>query len=818
MIGKLFNRFCLLSLVMAFAFNINAQTTTINTNYTTTGNWAFRSNTTTDSMVLTFTVTNGNNYPIILTEVSNYYVSTSTLGYNYHGDGWTLWRSGTSLTGAATITTAGGFSVVDHVPTYTTAGNGPTPLFTGIEDQVPANSTVRYAIVLRDDTITMSGPNGTTLQSPPATPKFFTANGVVLTAISPNCPSGVAPNAALTVADTLGFWGGIKFESLKPPIIKYAKYQVCLDADICIEATADPYYQNPTFTWYKGTSSTPVFVGSKLCLTNSQFSDSGTYRVEVTGTNTSHTSNQTLVSVEVIDPPAPAVTGKFNYCLNEPFEPVTVLGGTAKWYYTETGGSPIPITPTINTSTPNTLFHYVSVTNALGCESSKRTLVKFNAAPKPAPPVVTTPIYYCEDVPAEQLRAIGDTLRWYYHEVGGVPSSIAPTPNTTKVDSFLYYVSQYIDGCESDRNKIDVVVTFRPNGQILVDKEEICENDSIVVNYYGSAFPGSGYLWSLPYGATLTNGGLNQGPLVMRLDSPGIQRITLQVGHTGCFSTLYEDFIGVKARPTGTILAKEDLCLNQSDLISMDTYTKTTDDFAWDFDGGIRTHFTTDQGPYGIHWSTPGYKTVSVTLTDSGCTSVITDTVLVHEKPDAQIVAEYAHEGSYGRGLMYVEGDTICSSDSLKVQVNTLDASAKYQWTPSIYFLDNNDGPVTYARLNREDTIVLRVEDELGCHNTDSLYIPTRQCCDIFFPNAFTPNNDGHNDRFRPITIGNQEVRTFRVVNRYGQTVFETTDPVRGWDGTLNGEPLDLGTYFYLVSFRCDGKIVDQAGEVVLIR
>ncbi len=817
MIGKLSNRFCLLFLALTFAFGANAQTT-INTNYTSATILGTPSGT--GKTCVTFSVSNGNSYPIIITEVSQYHMVSVDFTPNWpnnvsnNGANYELWRTTTALNGAATITTGGGWTPVDTTLNYSAGANGPAPIFQNTSLLIPPNTTHRFAVVIDDSLATNVAVSGTNIV--PTAPTFFASNGVVLTSAE-NAFIGTFPNAN-QFGDTVGFWGGIKFESLKPPIIQFAKYKVCLDDVLEIEATADPYYQNPTFTWYKGSSTTPIFVGKKFTIPAAAFTDSGSYRVTVTGTNTNHTSDATILTVEVVDPPAPVVTGKFNYCLNEAFEPVTVLGGTAKWYYTATGGSPIPVTPTINTSTPNTLFHYVSVTDALGCESSQRTLVKFNAAPKPAPPVVTTPIYYCEDVTAEQLRAIGDTLRWYYQDVGGIYTSIAPTPNTSKLDSFQYYVSQYIDGCESERNKIDVVVTFRPNGQILIDKDEICENDSIEVNYYGSAFPGSGYLWSLPDGSTLTNGGLNQGPLRMRLDSPGIQKITLQVGHSGCFSPPYEGFIGVKARPTGTILAKDDLCLNQSDLISMNTYTKTTDDFAWDFDGGIRTHFTTDQGPYGIHWSTPGIKSISVTLTDSGCTSVITDTVLVHEKPDAKIVAEYAHEASYGRGLMYAEGDTICSSDSLKVYVNTLDASAKYQWSPSIYFLDNNTEPITYTRLNRGDTIVLRVEDELGCHNTDSLFIPTRQCCDIYFPNAFTPNNDGSNDRFRPITVGNQEIRTFRVVNRYGQTVFETTDPVRGWDGTMNGEPLDLGTYFYLISYRCEGKIVDQAGEVVLIR
>ena len=89
------------------------------------------------------------------------------------------------------------------------------------------------------------------------------------------------------------------------------------------------------------------------------------------------------------------------------------------------------------------------------------------------------------------------------------------------------------------------------------------------------------------------------------------------------------------------------------------------------------------------------------------------------------------------------------------------------------------------------------------------------------FPNVFTPNNDGRNDLFRPITIGRREIKTFRIVNRYGQAVYESKTGGGigwGWNGMFEGKPADVGTYFYLISFTCDKETVDQAGEVVLMR
>lgn len=54
----------------------------------------------------------------------------------------------------------------------------------------------------------------------------------------------------------------------------------------------------------------------------------------------------------------------------------------------------------------------------------------------------------------------------------------------------------------------------------------------------------------------------------------------------------------------------------------------------------------------------------------------------------------------------------------------------------------------------------------------------------MLFPNAFTPNNDGLNDTFRPV-VDYERVRLFSMVvyNLGGQKVFETTDLSIGWDG-----------------------------------
>jgi gliding motility-associated-like protein len=78
--------------------------------------------------------------------------------------------------------------------------------------------------------------------------------------------------------------------------------------------------------------------------------------------------------------------------------------------------------------------------------------------------------------------------------------------------------------------------------------------------------------------------------------------------------------------------------------------------------------------------------------------------------------------------------------------------------------------------------------------------------CPIYdLPNAFTPNGDNQNDLFIPRGRCFVERVDFQVFNRWGQLVFETTDPAINWDGTnLNGDPLSSGTYYYI------GQVFEQ--------
>lgn len=71
----------------------------------------------------------------------------------------------------------------------------------------------------------------------------------------------------------------------------------------------------------------------------------------------------------------------------------------------------------------------------------------------------------------------------------------------------------------------------------------------------------------------------------------------------------------------------------------------------------------------------------------------------------------------------------------------------------------------------------------------------------FFIPNAFSPNHNGRNDIFKPMGKYFKPDRyLFQIYNRWGELIFETTDPEQGWDGTFKGVESPVGVYIWVVT------------------
>jgi gliding motility-associated-like protein len=114
----------------------------------------------------------------------------------------------------------------------------------------------------------------------------------------------------------------------------------------------------------------------------------------------------------------------------------------------------------------------------------------------------------------------------------------------------------------------------------------------------------------------------------------------------------------------------------------------------------------------------------------------------------------------------------------------------------------------------------LQVKDNYDCIGRDTIVVRPKECLKgLFVPTAFTPNDDGKNDIFRPLLFGDVKKYSFSIYNRWGQKIFETTDLNRGWDGTIGGRKQDTNVFVWLCIYQLEGESTNtKRGSVVLLR
>jgi len=134
---------------------------------------------------------------------------------------------------------------------------------------------------------------------------------------------------------------------------------------------------------------------------------------------------------------------------------------------------------------------------------------------------------------------------------------------------------------------------------------------------------------------------------------------------------------------------------------------------------------------------------------------------------------------------------------------------------------NNNSITVLWPDSNGTYEISVTETSEFGCIGEPQLItVVVKGCFYFYFPNSFTPNNDGINEIFN-IEGYNLDVTdyTLMIFNRWGEEIFITDDINKGWPGTkLNGDICKQDVYSYKCFFTKDGKFFEKIGQVNLIR
>lgn len=166
---------------------------------------------------------------------------------------------------------------------------------------------------------------------------------------------------------------------------------------------------------------------------------------------------------------------------------------------------------------------------------------------------------------------------------------------------------------------------------------------------------------------------------------------------------------------------------------------------------------------------------------------------------------------TYAQTTINIGNDTlVCNGEEFTIGDTSI-LESNYLW---------NTGETTEKiSINKAGEYILTIENRCGMFK-DTAYASYKVCdCKAFLPSAFTPNNDGRNDKMGPVLNCKATSYEFIIINRFGEVVFRTTDLKEKWDGSYKGRPADVGTYYYMMKIKnTSGTDEFQKGDVVLMR
>ena len=149
--------------------------------------------------------------------------------------------------------------------------------------------------------------------------------------------------------------------------------------------------------------------------------------------------------------------------------------------------------------------------------------------------------------------------------------------------------------------------------------------------------------------------------------------------------------------------------------------------------------------------------------------------------------------------------------------VNSSIGAVSYLWD----FGDNSSSTVqntshTYTGATDNILVSLTASSPLGCFDIYEMTIVVLSEAIFYIPNTFTPDEDEHNQLWKPIFTSGFDVYSFnlQLYNRWGETIWETNDASVGWDGTYGIDGLKVPSGIYNWTIRYGSKINDDTKQV----
>jgi gliding motility-associated-like protein len=201
-----------------------------------------------------------------------------------------------------------------------------------------------------------------------------------------------------------------------------------------------------------------------------------------------------------------------------------------------------------------------------------------------------------------------------------------------------------------------------------------------------------------------------------------------------------------------------------------------------------------------------GQATIAITIKDNGGTDNggvdslrRTFTILVHSLPVVNINSD--------KGTAISKGDIVAL---------TATGGNTYRWTVADGIISGDRTRVLQAKPMVKTTYTVIVANADGCSSTGEITIDVKEDFKVDATNILTPNGDGKNDKWVIRNIDSYPDNEVKIFDRAGRMVYQRRNYSNDWQGTLNGNPLAEGTYYYILSIQNGAKTTK--GFITIVR
>jgi len=408
-------------------------------------------------------------------------------------------------------------------------------------------------------------------------------------------------------------------------------------------------------------------------------------------------------------------------------------------------------------------------------------------------------------------------------------------PTLQVSDEGLYWVEVSVNGCI---NRDSVTVTHNDPVVDLGNDLSFCEDEPII-SIDGTTANAVSYLWSN-----------NVTDSILQINQEGNYTLVV-TSEAGCTSSddIYVDILPL---PQFSLGVDTLICEGETYVLEMGTGNNST--YTWQ-DGSTNSSYNiTNAGTYQLQITTDGcinqdeiiIESTTMPEVDLGMDTFICvgSEMFLDVYYDEYTNYTWQNNSTLSEqtiseaGIYTVALDNQCGTVTDEIIVEEISA-------PSPIFIGNDtticiDNPLVIDATNSNTTDyswqdgstepVYQIE-EAGFYGitwsnecgfvTESIEVETRLCeCPVIYPNVFSPDNNGYNDRFNTVSPCVFFDYNLKIFNRWGALVFETDDPSMdgGWDGQMKGKQVQAGVYIFVVEYTHEFEQGQVSGDVTVMR